>query len=82
MGVAIDSDAGKCLEESDKTTFWGATLSDYYLSSPVCLSICLSVCDVGVLWPNGWMDQDATWYGGRQHCVRWGPSSPPRKGAH
>jgi len=34
---------------------------------------------------NGWMDQDATWYGGRPrprwHCVRWGPSSPPRKGA-
>jgi len=30
-----------------------------------------------------WMDQDATWYGGRPrprpHCVRWGPSSP--KGA-
>ena len=22
--------------------------------------ISLSVCDVGVLWPNGWMDQDAT----------------------
>jgi len=33
-----------------------------------------------VLRPNGCMDQDATWYGGtprpRQHCVRWGPSSP------
>ena len=32
-----------------------------------------------VLWPNGCMDQDATWYGGRPqpwpHCVRWGPSS-------
>jgi len=29
--------------------------------------VCLScpVCDVGVLWPNRWMDQDATWYGGR-----------------
>jgi len=26
-----------------------------------CLSV-LSVCDVGVLWPNGWMDQDETWY--------------------
>jgi len=26
-----------------------------------CLS-CLSE-----LWPNGWMDQDATWYGGRSH---------------
>jgi len=41
------------------------------------------VCDVGVLWPNGWMDQDATWYGGRPrpkwHCVRWGPSSPHGK---
>jgi len=38
-----------------------------------------------LLWPNGWMDQDATWYGRRfwtrRHCVRWGPSSP-LKGAH
>jgi len=37
------------------------------------------VCDVGVLWPKGWMDQDETWHGGRPrlrpHCVRWGPSS-------
>jgi len=24
----------------------------------------LSVCDVGVLWPNGWMDQDITCYVG------------------
>jgi len=34
-----------------------------------------------LLRPNGWMDQAATWYGGRprprRHCVRWGP---PRKG--
>jgi len=39
----------------------------------------LSVCDVGILWPNGWIDQDATWYGSRpifavygskQECVR------------
>jgi len=27
--------------------------------SVVCLSV-LSVCDVGVLWPNGWTDQDET----------------------
>ena len=28
-----------------------------------CLSVLPvpSVCDVGVLWPNGWMDQDETW---------------------
>jgi len=47
-----------------------------------CLSV-LSVCDVGVLWPNSWMDQDETCHTGRPrpwpHCVRWGPSSPPQK---
>jgi len=36
-----------------------------------------------LLWPNGWMDQDATWYGGRPrprpHCVRWGPSPSPKR---
>jgi len=46
-------------------------------------SVC-PVCDVGVLWPNGWMDQDATWYSDRpqprRHCVRWGPSCLPKKG--
>jgi len=33
-----------------------------------------------LLRPNGWIDQDASWYGDRprprRHCVRWGPSSP------
>jgi len=47
------------------------------LSCHVCLSVTL------VWWPNGWMDQDETWHGGRPlpepHCVRWGPSSPPHK---
>jgi len=37
------------------------------------------------LWPNGWMHQDATWYGARPQpmglCVRWGPSPLPKKGA-
>jgi len=37
-----------------------------------------------LLWPNCWMHQDATWYGGRPrprpHCTRWGPSCPFRKG--
>jgi len=48
------------------------------------LFVCLSVCNVGVLWPNGWMDQDETWYTDRPrpwpHCVRWGPGSPPQRG--
>ena len=48
-----------------------------------CLSVC-PVCNVGILWPNGWMDQHETWHGGRPrhqpHCVRRGPSSPSPKG--
>ena len=42
------------------------------------------VCHVGVLWPNGWMDEDETWPVGRPwlwpHCVRCGPSPPPPEG--
>ena len=48
------------------------------------LSVCLSVCNVGALWPKGWTDQDETWHAGRPrpwpHCVGWGPRSPPQKG--
>jgi len=52
----------------------------------IVLSVCPVYANVGVLWPNGWMDQDATWYEGwprpRRHCVRWGPGLPLQKGAH
>jgi len=54
-------------------------LSDRCLS---CLSVCLSVCNVGVLWPNGEMDQDAigTEVGlGPGHMVLDGDAAPPRK---
>ena len=57
-------------------------LSDRY---PVLCPV-LSVCDVGVLWPNGWTDQDETWRAGRPrtrpHCIRWGASSPSPKREH
>jgi len=39
-----------------------------------------------LLWQNGWMYQDATWYGGRpqprRYCVRWGPAPTPPKMGH
>jgi len=67
--------------------------SDHFRQAAVCKTVrfdlcyrtaVLSVCNDGVLWPNGWMDQDATWYGGRprprRYCVRWGPSSLHGKG--
>jgi len=48
-----------------------------------CRSVCLS-CNVGVLWQNGLMDQDATLYEGklrpRRHCVRWVPTLPTVRG--
>jgi len=31
----------------------------HYATAGYALSV-LSVCNVSVLWPNGWMDQDAT----------------------
>ena len=38
-----------------------------------------------LLWPNGWMHQDSTSFGGRRQprrlCVRLGPSPFPKKGA-
>jgi len=37
-----------------------------------------------LLWANGWVDQDATWYRDRhrprRHCVRWGTNSPQKGG--
>jgi len=44
----------------------------------------LSVCDVGILWPNGWMYQDETSHGSRPqtgHIVLDGNLHPPKKGA-
>jgi len=44
------------------------------------------IFDPFLLWLNGWMHQDTTWYGGRPQprglCVRWGPSQPPKFSAH
>jgi len=44
-------------------------------AQPPIFALCL-------LQPNGWMDHDSTWYGGRplprRHCVRWG-ANPPKK---
>ena len=39
-----------------------------------------------LLWPNGWIDQDATWCGSRPrprpHCVRRDPAPPPLFSTH
>jgi len=62
-------------------TYFGATVCKAVrrmLSDSFLLSVC-PACDIGVLCPNGWMDEDETWRGGRSrprpHCVRWEPSA-------
>ena len=56
----------------------GTQLTRIRSTAPIIVGPCL-------LWPNGWMDQDATWYEGRPrsrpHCVRKGPSFPLPKEA-
>ena len=45
---------------------------------------CPSVCNAGVLWPNGWMIKMKLGTQidlGPGHTVRWGPSSPSPKGS-
>ena len=59
--------------------------SPYATGSLSCLFY-LFVCNVGVLWPNGWIVKYETWRAGmprpRPHCVRLGPSSPRPKRGH
>jgi len=45
-----------------------------YMLLDRCLSV-LSVCNFGVLWPNGWTEQDETWHAGRPR-----PWPLPQKG--
>jgi len=63
--------------------FFRPMLSVRCLSCLCCLPVCC-VCDVGVLWPKVWTDQDETWHAGRPrpgHTVLDGdPSPPPLKG--
>ena len=50
------------------------------------MSVCLSLCNVGVYWPNGWMDQDATWSreNSSAQVILWciGPTSSPKGAQH
>ena len=69
----------------------------YYGQTTVCIRIPFGT-DVGLslgttppifgpclLWPNGWMDQDASWYGSRtrpRHIVLDGDPAPPARKGH
>jgi len=65
-------------------TVWRPFVQRFALCYRTVALYVLSVCNVGVLLPNGWMDQDETWHAGRHrlwpHCVRWGRSLFSPKG--
>ena len=67
LGMEVDVSQGDIVLDGDPALTQGAQL-------PPIFGPCL-------LLPKGWMDQDATWYGGRYwprpHCVRWSPTLPP-----
>ena len=71
LGIEVDLGPGDVVFDGDPFPLKGAR--------PPVFGPCL-------LWPNGWMDKDATWYRSRPqpraHSVRRGPSShPPSNGA-
>ena len=64
LGMEVGFEPGDCVRWAQLPQKW---------AQPPIFGPCL-------LWPNGYMHQDTTWYGGRpqprRHCVRWGLSSP------
>ena len=77
MNSSVPSYSPSFTNENPLNTFWAIFVCLCH-RTVVCLS-CLSVCNVGVLRPNGWMDSDATRYGGRPRprlqCVGKKPNS-------
>ena len=62
----------RCSQGDMIQVFWATVYKTVRpMLSDCCLSVC-PMCNVGVLWPNGWMDQDETWHGGRPGVT--GPS--------
>ena len=64
-------------------TTWYSLVARCLFKYMLCFILLRPVCNIGILWPNGWIDQDATWYGRRpqpSHIVLDGSQLPPRKG--
>jgi len=70
LGTKVGLNTGDCLLDGDP-----APLPTKVLEPPP-----QSIFGPFLLWPNGWMHQDATWYGGRPQprglSVRWDPAVP------
>jgi len=70
LGMAVDLGLRDIVFDVDPATLRKKGISTHPIYGP-----CL-------LWPNGWMDEDAAWYESRPrhrpHCTRRGPSSRER----
>jgi len=81
LRTEVGLDPGNIVLDGDPAPPWKGTQQPptfvVYRRRHLCVHINHGPC---LLWPNGWMDEDTTWYGGRpwlrRHCVRWELSSP------
>ena len=73
--IPLGTEVGRGLSVHTTLCYMGPRSPHLKKAQPPLLGPCL-------LWPNVWMDQDATWYEGtfqpRPHCVTWGSNSPKR----
>jgi len=77
MPLGMEVILGSCNIVLDGNPAPHPPLSQFTYAGFACVCANRGTC---ILWPNGWMDQDATWYTGklrpRRHCVRWRPRCP------
>jgi len=59
------------------------TVRPMHAMGPLSCQLSCPVCNVGVLWPNGWTDADGTQVGlGPGHMVLTGDTAPPPSNGH
>ena len=85
MSSIMAKDRGSSVPSNDSYYYWATVCKTVRPMLSDRCPLCLSVCNVGVLRPNGWMDQDETRYGGRPrprpHTLLDGDPAPLPKGA-
>ena len=86
LGTEVGLDPGNIVLDGDPAPPWKGTQQPptfvVYRRRHLCVHINHGPC---LLWPNGWMDEDTTWYGGRPWLRRlclMGTQLPPEKRSH
>jgi len=67
LGVVVDIGPDHIVLDGDPAPPWKGAQQPPPISQfrDACFTCVHIIRDPCLLWPNGWMDQDVTWYGGR-----------------